>query len=233
MLHCQPRFLRSINGRGGGGVSLPDVHPDHFQTRIVSSVTTAPDCCLTALESFWIGLCSAQTGRGLLDVLLVALCVCLLLALGIVLRPLRAATAATAASTVPDPDVPADEGPRERLMSLGIALLLVSLAVCLYTMYRLGFCCNRREYNRGRLRSGIPSVNSRLHLISGTDLPPTYDAIMVTAGRDLQPPPYFAIIAFHDEKLPPAYAPRSHAAGAGVGGTPSSEASASRPQEAG
>lgn len=190
-----------------------------------------------------------STGRGLLDVLLVALCVCLLLALGIVLRPLRAATAATAASTeaaavtpaavipppaaVPDPDVPADEGPRERLMSLGIALLLVSLAVCLYTMYRLGFCCNRREYNRGRLRSGIPSVNSRLHLISGTDLPPTYDAIMVTAGRDLQPPPYFAIIAFHDEKLPPAYAPRSHAAGAGVGGTPSSEASASRPQEAG
>ncbi|XP_052124860.1 uncharacterized protein LOC113203295 [Frankliniella occidentalis] len=132
---------------------------------------------------------------------------------------------------VPGEDVPVDDGPRERLMSLGFALLFISLGVCLYTMYRLGFCCNRREYNRGRLRNDIPSVNSRLHLISSTDLPPTYDAIMLSPSRpgDLQPPPYFTIITFQDDKVTPPSRP----AGAHAAAFSGAAGASSRPQEAG
>lgn len=107
---------------------------------------------------------SAQTGRSLLDALLVALCVALLLALGIMLRPQRGPQALPDAADLDEPFVPDDpDAPRQRLMSLGIALLLVSLGVCLYTMYRLGFCCMRREYNRARLRVSTTQWGFRLH----------------------------------------------------------------------
>ncbi|XP_034235108.1 uncharacterized protein LOC117641693 isoform X2 [Thrips palmi] len=184
-----------------------------------------------------------STGRSLLDVLLVVLCVALLLAVGVMLRPHPQTHALPDAADLDVPVIPDDpDAPRQRLMSLGIALLLVSLGVCLYTMYRLGFCCMRREYNRARLRSGIPSVNSRLHLISATDLPPTYDAIMLSRGSvhsvDLQPPSYFTIVIQQDDTAcsrssrpgcAGCAAPRTHCCEAAA----SEAGCASRPQEAG
>ncbi|KAK3919390.1 Endosialin, partial [Frankliniella fusca] len=206
---------------------------------------------------------SRMSGRWVLDALLVSLCVCLLLVLGVMLqrgtRPPSSPPPSSDTPDVPPPEAPPapgpsptfnpadlpdaaaeDEAPRARLMSLGFALLLVSLGVCLYTMYRLGFCCRRREYNRGRLRSGIPSVNSRLHLISATDLPPTYDAIMLSPRRpgpgdlDLQPPPYFTIITFQADKVPPPSYPAPSPRGMhGTSPGPATGAEAGRPQEAG
>ncbi|XP_023702835.1 uncharacterized protein LOC111862023 isoform X2 [Cryptotermes secundus] len=88
---------------------------------------------------------------------------------------------------------------RWHVLGLGLALLFVSLMVCGYITHRLGICiwaASQEPYSPHYGSDDTrPSTSSKLHLVVGDELPPSYESV-VSCGK---PPPYHSTMVF-DEK---------------------------------
>ncbi|XP_067000910.1 uncharacterized protein [Anabrus simplex] len=92
----------------------------------------------------------------------------------------------------------ADMDRRWNVLGLGLALLFISLVVCCYATHRLGLCiwsAQNRQHQTAiattQPQSSLTSVSSQLHLVSGGELPPSYEAVV---AHDIPPPPYCTIL---------------------------------------